>query len=769
MCEALCLANKSESDKMLEGSELFEGKFGEFAKRALLQLSVDAEAKNQRRFPDPGSLNVSNQDKRNTSPEFPVEISEHHPETLVQPRPERNESAEISHDLTEPEASRTEMPESDSPSRRQLNSNTRSGYSLSLLPPSIVNRDENLRDIIEGISQNRVFILHGAGGIGKTLLALLVKSEIEKQNEETCKEFSKVYFVGLVDLKSAGSMISVLEKVATSVALPPDQTSLDSLAHYLSKQKCVLILDNVEHILGDCRAFVAGLLRKPDAANIHILVTTRIDTLGFVGFARTYSVPPFSQEQSLQLFQQRAERNPQYQSRSQDREHIIAICNILDRLPLAIELAAARTKDKTVIEIRNSLTGAGNPFSLLDKGDESKPSHQQTIEATLRWSYELLSDPEKSLLYAISVFRGGWDSDALVAICWSDNLTPAFVLDVQYELINHSFVQAVHNTETDAMRFRMHEITRQFATNVDSHNTKMDTLRPRHHQHFCQLALDAEPHLNRPTQKQWLDKLEANYGNLCAALDWCEEIENTEGRLQMAVALFRYFAQRGPLSDGVKYSKFDDTDPAKYAKGYKALTVAGTLAMNAGNLDEAKELLEKSLGTPSQTKDGKWILANSKVNLALLAMKLKDYNRAISISKEAIPICQEVGAIGTEAQCYNILGKVATIRYDCAEALKFHRKARMMWKMRGDSYGLAHTYECLGDVAAERKKWKVAYSYYERGEKKAAQINNKPVIVACLEGQARAAKQLGDMGKSDLKNAEAASVRKSIGMPVRTA
>ena len=648
--------------------------------------------------------------------------------------------APVSHS-TLPDAARAP---GDTASRTGLNS---------YLPATVklIGRVQHVADVLSLLRDHKVVTLLGAGGIGKTQLALQLKEEIETAPSQTFPDGA--WFVSLVDLPDPAF---IAQHVAAELGLAPGPNPMVVLRNYLQTRRAVLMLDNAEHLRAGCAQFVQALCRNLAGEGIRLLITSRA-RLELSGLEQIYKVKRLAPHHAEQLFIERA-YNQNFSITPADLKIIRTICAKLDGIPLAIELAAARTLDHQ--SLNEIVTGL---YGLLTRGDSTKPLHQQTLQATLQWSYDLLKREESRALFRrLSVLRG-WTLDAAQTLCSGDTGDVGNVPDALFDLVSCSLVEVVGKDRDDRTRYRLHEMTREFALAVLASSEQAEVYRDKHCTFYARLADAAAPHLNTPDQKQWLDRLEDDYANIRTALEWCIASGQVEQGLRIATALFRFYGQRGYLADGVKYLTLGEKRQAEYAGGHKALSCAGAIAYRMGDYSRARTLLEASLNVPPP-QDAAWIAANSNVNLGLLARATGHYAEARQLCEAAIPLCQAITSLGMHAQCLNILGDVAACEGDFNQAIRYHLDSLPLWEQKGDAYGIGHAYARLGHVVAVLPDYVQATAYFEKGMQVALAIGHQFNIVDCLEGLARLAEAQGDNAEAARQYTAADALRRAIGM-----
>ena len=336
----------------------------------------------------------------------------------------------------------------------------------------------------------------------------------------------------LVALEALSEGRLVVQQIASVLGLKEEagRTPLHSVTQHLRTKRLLLVLDNCEHLLQASAQVASHLLQE--CAEVRILATSR-EPLGITG-ETAWSVPVLSvpdterlpqgratllrvvmSYESVQLFVERAQaRQKSFVLNDRNARAVAQVCRQLDGIPLAIELAAARVKAITVEQIVSHLD---NHLGLLTVGNRTAQSRQQTLRATLDWSYALLSEPERSLLKRLSVFADGWVLEAAEQVCVGEDIEEGHVLNLLTSLVDKSLV-LFEEREPAGGRYRLLEMVRQYAAEGLLSSGEATLVKTRHRDWFVALAEEVEPHLKGAEQGDWLRRLEWEYDNLRAAL-----------------------------------------------------------------------------------------------------------------------------------------------------------------------------------------------------------------------------------------------------------
>ncbi|MDP9243864.1 MAG: tetratricopeptide repeat protein [Chloroflexota bacterium] len=569
-------------------------------------------------------------------------------------------------------------------------------HNLPIQLSSFVGRDAELAELSGLLNQHRLVTLLGPGGIGKTRLALQAAAQ-------QIQGFADgVWFV---DLSALRDPELVPGAIAASLGLheQPGHSIRVTLAEHLHTKRLLLVLDNLEQLLPAGASGIAELLSA--AADLNLLVTSRAPLR--VRGEREFPVPPLAAGASdrleaepppaVALFVDRARAiKPNLEVTSESGPLIAAICQRLDGLPLAIELAAARLRLFTTAQLHERLT---ERLPLLTGGARDLPERQQTLRAAIEWSYELLSSRERRLFVFLAVFVGGFGLDAAEAVCEAD-------VDTLQSLVDKSLLQA------DGDRFRMLETLREFASRSLETSNELEQLRRRHAEYYLALAERAEPELTGADQPVWLERLAVEYGNLRVALEWCAATPASAVHgLRLAAALVFFWYVRGPYPEGLNWLErmleVAQGEPPESKVG--SLWGAGLLWALVGDSARALPLLEQSLGLARSLGDHSRVARSLNV-LGLLAFFRNDYAGARELLEESVDKARRAGdiwcltdALGTLGSIYPLQGKFELAERAASEALMIARRNADRQGIRMALFGLALAGARRGDLAAARR------------------------------------------------------------------
>jgi predicted ATPase/DNA-binding CsgD family transcriptional regulator len=507
---------------------------------------------------------------------------------------------------------------------------------------SFIGRDAELLEVRRLSATTRVLTLTGAGGCGKSRLAMQFASSLLGDHRDGAwwVDLSAVADPSLVP-NAVAAVVSVRESEGTNL--------VEALLQYLSARQLVLVLDNCEHLLEACRDLASLLTHR--CPGVFVLATSRqplgiADEVSFrvpsldTPAAGAHSAAGLAAVDSVHLFLDRAAKaHPGFRLAEDNAPAVAAICRRLDGIPLAIELAAARVRLIGPSQIARRLS---DRFQLLTGGQATALPRQQTLEASIQWSYDLLGDEERALLARLSVFPASFDFDAAEDVAESERVPRRGVLDRLTSLVDKSLV---HTEELGSgVRFRLLDSIRAFARRelIDAGET--DEVRSRHLDHYVALALRAERELRGGTTASWLARLDAEVANLRAAMSWAIESGRPETVLRLVGALWFFWWVRGHSSVVMPPLQAALAGPADPADRAKALTAGEALAFYAGDYPAARDMGAEAVSLAEQAADR--ALAVRAMGWLAWAELWIDPERAGPRLDQGIRMAEELGAKG---------------------------------------------------------------------------------------------------------------------------
>jgi predicted ATPase/DNA-binding CsgD family transcriptional regulator len=563
-------------------------------------------------------------------------------------------------------------------------------HTLPLELTSFVGREKELAEVKKLLADHRLLTLTGPGGGGKTRLALAVANDLVESFEDG---------VWWVELASLSDPDLVPQAVASTLGVreAQDRALTEALSDHLGSKEMVLVLDNCEHLVEGCAALTDALLRA--CPELRILATSR-EALGVAG-ERAWVVPSLSlpdpdrppafdaltRYEAVRLFVERA-RSAASSFRLTERNApaVAKLCHRLDGVPLAIELAAARARALSVDQIVERLE---DPLGLLTVGGRTATPRHRTLRATLQWSHDLLSGPERKLFRRLSAFLGGWTLESAEAVCSGDRIEEREVLDLLSGLVDKSLVVAEIGSE-GAVRYGMLEPVRQYGYERLEESGESEAVSRRHAEHYLALAEEAEPELKEARQGEWLERLEREHGNLRTALAWSTEGGDAELGLRLAGALERLWWARGYLSEGRRWLErgLAGSDASPTSARAKALSEAGWMALWQDDLERAVELLEEGLGSFKDLGDEPSI-ATSLTHLGHAVLHQHDKERLKGLCEEAEALREGFADRWAIAELLVFLGMAALYEGDHERAVALLEESMTSFRDLGDTQRIA--------------------------------------------------------------------------------
>ena len=574
----------------------------------------------------------------------------------------------------------------------------RSGRGMHNVPAdvtSFVGRRRELAEIKRLLATTRLLTLTGPGGVGKTRLALRTAADVQRGFADG---------IWLVELAPLRDSALVAQALFNALQLR-DQSArwlTATIADYLADRNLLLIMDNCEHLLSACAVLVDNLLRS--CPELRVLVTSR-QPLGISGEV-ALTVPSLSMPdhgwvsaparladyEAIRLFAERAGAAlPGFQLATANQEAVIQICRRLDGIPLAIELAAVRLKALSVEQIVERLD---DRFRLLTAGSRTAMPRHQTLQATIEWSYDLLSEAEKNLWIRLSIFAGGFDITAVEAVCTGDGIDEADVFDLVAGLLDKSIL--AREELAGKARYRLLETLREFGLERLRESGQETALR-RRHRDWLQQLVGGEGEWLGVNQSSLFDRLQVEHDNLRAALDFCLTEPGEAGAgLAMAAFLWPYWQGRGHLSEGRRWldallERIPEPNPIR-ARG---LAAAGNLALMQGDLAASIAILQQSRAQ-AQRDGNAAVMAFALQYLALASMFQGDRARARSLFDEAIAIERALGDRAALSATQNMLAMTMLLDHDGAQAIALWHESRAISNELGDQWVLSYTLWGLG-------------------------------------------------------------------------
>ena len=662
-------------------------------------------------------------------------------------------------------------------------------------PGPLIGRASDLALVCKRLDQpdTRLLTLTGPAGTGKTRLAVEVA-------EQAVNSFAHgAYFVDLAPVFDAALVPSAIAQ-ALDIVEKGDRALVDLLKERLANQCTLLVLDNFEQVLSAAPQ-LADLLQA--CVGLKLLVTSRSALR--LRWEEVFLVPPLAETSAVELFVYRAQRgNPLFTLTDANREAVAKVCGRLDGLPLAIELAAARSR---VLPPQALLTRLEHRLDVLASSAADQPTRQRTLRAALDWSYELLPAAEQAIFRRLGVFIGGFPLSAVAEVCDPENTLGLDPLSAVELLVDKSLLRQEPMISAQAEpRFGMLETMREYALERLRESGEEDFTSRRHARYYLVGADVPVAEMKVAQQTLWLQSLDAEYDNLRAALTWCERAREPELGLSAASLLGWFWIVRGHVTEGRRRlaALLRIADAAPVELRAETVRVIGQLALHQSDYAAARALFEESLslrrrlGDPAgllsalsnlgavamqlgeigtaeryfedtlaiQTKLGDKVgMAESLNNLANLAHERRDLPRARELYEQSLAV-QNVGLRYRADVVLHNLGVVAQEQGEPAEARRLFEDSVAMRRALGDTAGLALSLAKLGEVVSRMGDASAAHRLLCESLSLQRDLGDRAGMAFVLERFGMAAAERGQPSRALRIAAAAEALREAIGAPL---
>jgi non-specific serine/threonine protein kinase len=598
-------------------------------------------------------------------------------------------------------------------------------------------RQGEVDDVLQRLEDVRLLTLTGPGGTGKTRLALHVAA---------CARQRFTDGVVFVPLAAIADPTLVCTEIARILGVPerPSISPADSLAVFLRSRRLLAVLDNFEHVASAAPDIIHLLT---ECANLRVLVTSRVPLR--VAGEHEHPVSPLphppaqarmtaaSLEQfpAAALFLDRARAVcPALATLADEEADAVAqICARLDGLPLAIELAAARAK---LFSPTAMLRRLERPLELLNVGTRDRPARHQSLRHAIAWSYDLLTEDQQGLFRWLAIFSGGCFLDDATAVLAVQRPDIGDVTDACAALLDHSLI--VREDGADGLpRVRMLETIREFALERLEATGEAHLAHRAHAEHYLALGEEAEPHLTRPEQAIWFDRLQIEHDNLRTALSWMQTHGHTGMALRLGAALWRFWLARGHLREGREclagLLTMPGADQSTLLRA-RVLNASATLIHEISDYGAARPLVEESLSIARGLGD-RTLAALVLNNLAFLLVRVGVCVTAQERCEVALAVNRDLGnQRGTAVALLN-LAHLADLRGDYDHACTLNEESLTMREAQGDTRGVAYAQIELARTEVRRGGFDRASALIEKARSTLERLGDRQLLAWALTNQ----------------------------------
>ena len=668
---------------------------------------------------------------------------------------------------------------------------------------SFVGRTSEVSEVKRWLSEARLVTLTGTGGVGKTRLAIEVANQLADAYREG---------VWLVELASLRDPEGVPQSVASTLGVrdQAERTISDCLIDYLQSRQQLLLLDNCEHVIEAASQLVSLLLLNcPDlnvlatsreALSIGGEIAWRVPSLSLPNAKRKAGDSSWADNDSMALFVDRAVAAiGAFELDGNTGQLALQVCQRLDGIPLAIELAVGKLK---VLSLEQVVDRLNDRFHLLTGGSRTALPRQQTLAAAMDWSYELLPEAQRVVLQRLSVFAGGFDLEAAEAVCPQDPDGASEILDVLARLIDKSLLQTV--SVRKKVRYQLLETIRQYADRKLAEAKETAKVRDQHRDWFLAFAERAETAMRGPNQVEWYARLEDDLDNIRAVFEWSMEQGQTDAAMRLACALGQFWILEGHLNEGRELfaRALGGVVVGAPALRARAAAWAASLANDQSDYENGRMLAEESLTTFRAIGDQQGIgfallvlgnrsmalddpktatrqyaegldhfrLAESRIDVAWALNKLGhaswavgDYDGAIRHLSDGRDLYGELGDQKGVSSALQLLGQVALSKGDLTLASKVLDESLAIFRQVNDVYKVCLGLYLQAVVARYEENYSHASSLLEESISRLYEFGEKQLACYCLQEQGTLASLQGNISDASKVLSQAVTVSFELG------
>lgn len=610
--------------------------------------------------------------------------------------------------------------------------NSRQKNNLPVSLTTFIGREKEQAEIVQLIGANRLVTLTGSGGVGKTRTSLKVGGQILDDY------VNGVWFIELAPLSDPALLPQTVASVFGLVT-QADIPHIQLLVNFLRAKTALLILDNCEHLLDASAALTDTLLKN--CPQLKILATSR-EALGILGEV-LYRLPSlrlpdfqqtlarFREYESVRLFEERAQlAQPDFKLTMENAASVAQICSRLDGMPLAIELAAARVNIFSTAQIAARLD---NRFNLLTSVSRTALPRQQTIRASIDWSWNLISESERMLLRRLTVFAGGWTLEAAESVCSAAGIESQQVSELMSQLVAKSLVVATRRPGRER-RFHLHETIRQYAHEKLIEANEQENIRSQHLKYFLNLSERAAPEFHGPQQMEWYDRLIDERSNFRVGLEHASA-SDLEAGLYLSAGLLEHwysFGVREGLNWTTKLIQSPGSERFPHARA-KAMLTQGNLLWNLQQFEATRSAAEECLEVFRVCGD-RQSECDSLMLLGGALLFLEGMEQRTECDRQALALARSIGDVWRQAQALSMLG---WDQRDPRQGRAHWEEAIVLFRQAGAWYNLAQTLSILGFTDLSNGDLESAEKLLDEAYELNPQTNDKLGLEFILTGKSQ--------------------------------
>ncbi len=638
---------------------------------------------------------------------------------------------------------------------------------------SFIGREKELKEINRLLATTHLLTLTGTGGIGKTRLAL-------QSAQQNLKEFKDgIWFIELAAITTPEQTVQEVGRVL-QVTEKARQPLLTSLKDYLRDKELLLILDNCEHLAQDCAVLATELLSYCPSLKILATSRERLRVAGEINWrvpALSFSLPEMELlnlenvqndevsngpllPDAVELLVERVQAvQSGFSLNNHNRQAVFELCRQLEGLPLAIELAAVRARVLSIEQINARLS---ERFQLLTGGSAAALPRQQTLQALIDWSYDLINKKEQTLFVRLSVFVEGFSLEAVEAVCAGDGILPPEVPGLLLELVTRSLVTARHFGQV--MLYNQLETLRQYGRSRLETSGTEQRWRENHYNYYLGFLIEHQPGFNSGNQKETTELVEREYLNCRKALTWVLDRQAKSSALTLCEHLFPFWELRSYLSEGKSLVErsLKLPGPVEKAQQSKALIYLARFCELQGDYETGLTYALECREISRETGDTSVITANLTL-LANLNMWLGNNKVAWDFHNQNLDLQHKLNSeLGLAALLAN-MGRLAMFESNYQIATKFSLESLELYRKIGQDQGLTKTLNTLGIINQHQGNYEAARSYYAESASLAKALGIREMVASTLTNLGTLATQQGNYETAKANYLESLLLHKAVG------